>query len=45
MAAITLLMSSAFIAAHLYVGKIPTLIGGSGALALYLLQKGLRAKA
>ncbi len=44
MAAITLLMSSAFIAAHLYVGKIPTLIGGSAALAVYLVLKGIRAK-
>jgi len=43
MATITLLMSSAFIAAHLYVGKIPTLIGGGAALVLYLVFKGMRS--
>jgi Na+/H+ antiporter NhaD/arsenite permease-like protein len=43
MATITLLMSSAFIASHLYVGKLPTLIGGGAALVLYLVFKGMRS--
>ena len=45
MATITLLLSSAFIAAHLYLGKIPTLIGGGAGLAVYLAYKGISARA
>ncbi len=35
MAAITLLIASAFITSHLYLGKLPTFVGGSAALVLY----------
>jgi len=44
MATITLVMSSLFIAAHLYVGKLPTLYAGSAALAAYLLVKAVRGR-
>jgi Na+/H+ antiporter NhaD/arsenite permease-like protein len=44
MATITLLMSSAFIAAHLYVGKFPTVVGGGAALVLYLVVKAVRGR-
>jgi len=45
MATITLLISSAFIASHLYLGKFPTLVAGGTALLLYLLFKGIQSKA
>ena len=45
MATITLLISSAFIASHLYVGKLPTLLGGGAALLLYFVFKGIQGKA
>jgi len=35
MTAITLLIATAFITSHLYVGKLPTFLGGSAALVLY----------
>jgi Na+/H+ antiporter NhaD/arsenite permease-like protein len=35
MTAITLLIATLFIAAHLYIGKLPTLLGGMTGLALY----------
>jgi len=44
MATITLLLSSAFIASHLYFGQIPTLIGGSTGLAVYFLFKWIRSR-
>ena len=39
MATITLVMSSLFIAAHLYLGKLPTLYAGAAALAAYFVVK------
>jgi Na+/H+ antiporter NhaD/arsenite permease-like protein len=35
MTAITLLIASAFITSHLYLGKLPTFLGGSAALVVY----------
>ena len=45
MATITLVMSSLFIAAHLYLGKLPTLLAGSAALAAYFVVKAVGARA
>jgi Na+/H+ antiporter NhaD/arsenite permease-like protein len=45
MATITLLMSSLFIAAHLYLGKLPTLLAGGAALAAYFTVKAVRGRA
>jgi Na+/H+ antiporter NhaD/arsenite permease-like protein len=44
MATITLVMSSLFIAAHLYLGKLPTLFAGGAALVAYLLVKAVRGR-
>jgi Na+/H+ antiporter NhaD/arsenite permease-like protein len=44
MATLTLLMASAFIAAHLYFGQVETLVAGSAALALYLVVKAVVAR-
>jgi Na+/H+ antiporter NhaD/arsenite permease-like protein len=44
MATITLLMSSVFIAAHLYVGKLPTLYAGGAALAAYFAVNAVRGR-
>jgi len=44
MATVTLLMSSVFIASHLYFGKTPTLIGGGAGLAVYLVFKGISGR-
>jgi Na+/H+ antiporter NhaD/arsenite permease-like protein len=45
MATITLLMSSLFIVAHLYIGQLPTLYAGSAVLAASFLVKAVRARA
>ncbi len=44
MATITLLIASAFIAAHLYLGKLPTLIGGTAGLLLWFGLGSLRKR-
>jgi Na+/H+ antiporter NhaD and related arsenite permeases len=44
MATITLVMSTLFIAAHLYLGKLPTLYAGSAALAAYLGVTAMRGR-
>jgi Na+/H+ antiporter NhaD/arsenite permease-like protein len=44
MATLTLVMASVFIAAHLYVGQLPTLYAGGAALAAYLLLKAVRGR-
>jgi Na+/H+ antiporter NhaD/arsenite permease-like protein len=45
MATVTLLISTAFIASHLYIGKVPTLIGGGTALLLWFAVGRLRKTA
>jgi hypothetical protein len=37
-------MSSVFIAAHLYVGKLPTLYAGGAALAAYFAVNAVRGR-
>ena len=44
MATITLVMSSLFIAAHLYLGKLPTLYAGAAALGAYFVFNGVRRR-
>jgi Na+/H+ antiporter NhaD/arsenite permease-like protein len=44
MATITLVMSSLFIAAHLYLGKLPTLYAGGAALGAYFLVRAARGR-
>ena len=44
MATITLLLSSVFIASHLYFGQTPTLLVGSTGLAVYFLFKWIRGR-
>ena len=44
MATITLVMSTLFIAAHLYLGKLPTLYAGGAALAAHFLFKAVRGR-